>query len=64
MRDRLTLKYILGTNIGLINIISDVCLIGCLGNISTPSRHEFHIVKIALFPFELEVGVNGNIESI
>ena len=58
------MMYILGTHLGLIDIISNVSLIRCLGNISTPSRHKFHIVKMTLLPFELEVGVDGNIERI
>ena len=64
MRGYLALTYILGMNLGLINIVSNVCLIGHLGNICTPSRHKFHIVKMALLPFEFEVGINGNVESI
>lgn len=58
------MTYILGTHLGLIDIISDVSLIRCLGNVSTPSRHKFHVVKMTLLPFELEVGVDGHIESI
>ena len=60
----LALMYTWGTNLRLIHIIGNVCLIGCLRNVSAPSRHKFDVIKMALLPLELEVGVDGNIESI
>jgi hypothetical protein len=60
----LLLASVLDTNLGLIDMGSDMSLIRNLFNISPQSRHKFHITQITLFPFELEVAVYSNIEGI
>lgn len=58
------LAHVLDTNLGFIDIVSDVGLILRLFNISPQSWHQFHIVDMTLFPFELEVAIHGEEEGI
>ena len=42
----------------------NVAFVWFLWNICAPTWHEFHIVEMALFAFELEISINGDIKCI
>jgi hypothetical protein len=52
------------TNLRLVDKVGDVTLVLRLGNICTPTRHEFDIVDTPFLPFELEVTVDCEEESV
>ncbi len=54
----------MGTNLFLVNIVSNMVFVLCLRNIGPPTRHEFDIFDMPLLPFELEVAIDGKEESI
>ena len=52
------------TNLRLVDKVGDVTLVLRLGNICTPTRHEFDIVDTLFLLFELEVTVDCEEESV
>ena len=45
-------------------MICNMSLVFFFRNEGAPAWHELHILKISLLAFQLEVAVNGNVESV
>jgi hypothetical protein len=52
------------TNLGFIDMISNVILEFSFWDISPPSGHEFNIFEVTFFAFEFKIGINRNVKNI
>ena len=52
------------TNLFLVDIVSNMGLVLFLRTIGPPTRHEFDIFNTPCLPFEFEVAVDGEEESV
>ena len=57
-------EYARMTSLHLVDKVRDVSFLFFLWNISPPTRHEVDIFDMQFLPFELEVAVNHDEESI
>lgn len=54
----------MSTNLWFVHITCDMGFVFSIWKISPPPRHKFDILKMSFLPFELEVAINCDIESV